>query len=84
MLLTLSAGFGWLNHKFLPFPHTVGLLVMSVVASVVMVALDAAFPGQHLFGALTSLVREIDFSKVVMNGMLAFLLFAGALSCRCR
>ena len=37
LLLTLSALFGWLNYKFLPLPHAVGLLVMSVAASVVMV-----------------------------------------------
>ena len=79
MLLTLSAVFGWLNHKYLPFPHTVGLLVMSVAASVVMVGVDVAFPDRHLFASLTGTLLQIDFSDVVMNGMLAFLLFAGAL-----
>lgn len=79
MLLTLSALFGWLNHKFLSLPHTVGLLVMSVAASVVMVALDVAFPDRHLFESLTGTLLQIDFSKVVMDGMLAFLLFAGSL-----
>ena len=79
MLLTLSALFGWLNHKYLPLPHTVGLLVMSVAASVVMVAIDLAFPDRHLFESLTSTLLQIDFSKVVMDGMLAFLLFAGSL-----
>jgi len=28
VLLTLSAAFGWLNHKFLPLSRSVGLLVM--------------------------------------------------------
>lgn len=79
MLLTLSAAFGWLNHKFLPLPHMVGLLVMSVVTSVILVSIDLAFPTQHLFGPLTSALQQIDFSSVVMNGMLGFLLFAGAL-----
>lgn len=79
MLLTLSALFGWLNHKYLPFPHAVGLLVMSVAASGVMVAVDVAFPSRHLFESLTGTLRQIDFTMVVMDGMLAFLLFAGAL-----
>jgi CPA1 family monovalent cation:H+ antiporter len=79
MLLTLSALFGWLNNKFLPLPHTVGLLVMSVAASVVMVAADIVFPQAHLFEGLTGTLREIDFSHVLMDGMLGFLLFAGAL-----
>ena len=79
MLLTLSALFGWLNYKFLPLPHTIGLLVMSVAVSLVMVAVDLAFPQRHVFEALTGTLLQIDFSHVVMDGMLAFLLFAGAL-----
>jgi CPA1 family monovalent cation:H+ antiporter len=79
ILLTLSALFGWFNHKFLPLPHTIGLLLMSVVTSLVLVLVDVAFPEQHLFAPLTAALLQIDFSSVVMNGMLAFLLFAGAL-----
>lgn len=79
ILLTLSALFGWLNHKFVPLPHSIGLLVMSVVTSGVLVLIDVAYPDEHLFDSLTSMMLQIDFSSVVMNGMLAFLLFAGAL-----
>lgn len=79
VLLTLSALFGWLNHKFVPLPHTIGLLVMSVLTSIVLVTVDLAFPDQHLFEPLTAVLLQIDFSSVVMNGMLGFLLFAGAL-----
>ncbi len=79
VLLTLSALFGWLNHKFIPLPHTIGLLVMSVLTSIVLVTVDLAFPDQHLFEPLTTVLLQIDFSSVVMNGMLGFLLFAGAL-----
>ena len=79
VLLTLCASFGWLNHKYLPMPHTIGLLVMSVLASLVLVIVDASFPGQHLFEPLTNALLHVDFSSVVMDGMLAFLLFAGAL-----
>lgn len=79
ILLTLSALFGWINHKFIPLPHTIGLLVMSVVTSVSMVTIDLAFPAQHFFEPLTDALLQIDFSSVVMNGMLGFLLFAGAL-----
>ena len=79
ILLTLSAFLGWLNHKFIPLPHTIGLLVMSVVTSVLLVGFDLAFPAQHIFEPLTAALLQIDFTSVVMNGMLAFLLFAGAL-----
>lgn len=79
LLLTLSAVLGWVNHKFLLMPHTIGLLTMSVVASLVLVAIDAILPEQHLFEPLTKTLLQIDFTSVVMNGMLSFLLFAGAL-----
>ena len=79
ILLTLSALFGWLNHKFIPLPHTIGLLVMSVVVSLILVGIDIVYPGKHLFDALTGALLQIDFASVVMNGMLGFLLFAGAL-----
>jgi CPA1 family monovalent cation:H+ antiporter len=79
LLLTLSALLGWVNHKFLLMPHTIGLLTMSVVASLILVAIDAILPEQHLFEPLTRTMLQIDFTSVVMNGMLSFLLFAGAL-----
>ncbi|MGV8937378.1 MAG: cation:proton antiporter [Allorhizobium sp.] len=79
VLLSLTAVLGWINHKYLPMPRTIGLLVMSVTASVILVGTEAAFPAWHLFDVLTNTMLQIDFSALVMNGMLAFLLFAGSL-----
>lgn len=78
-LLTLSALFGWVNHKALGLPHTVGLLVMGLLASLVLVGAELLTPGTGAAGELAEVVRKIDFSAVIMNGMLAFLVFAGAL-----
>jgi CPA1 family monovalent cation:H+ antiporter len=79
VLLTLSAVLGWFNRKYLPMPHTIGLLIMSVLASLILVGVDVAAPEKHMFDELTETLRRIDFADVVMNGMLAYLLFAGAL-----
>ncbi|WAC27016.1 cation:proton antiporter [Ancylobacter sp. SL191] len=79
LLLTLSAVLGWVNYKFLPMSRSVGLLTMSVAASLMLVAIDILYPSEHLFEPLTSALLHIDFTSVVMDGMLAFLLFAGAL-----
>jgi CPA1 family monovalent cation:H+ antiporter len=79
LLLTLSAGFGWLNYRFLKLPSSIGLLGMGLVASLLMVGLDLAFPQEPLHRALTQALQAIDFEKTVMDGLLAFLLFAGAL-----
>jgi CPA1 family monovalent cation:H+ antiporter len=79
LLLVLSAVFGWINCKLLPLPRNVGLLVMSVVTSGALLAIDAMFPQHRLFSVLTETLRQINFTAVVLDGMLAFLLFAGAL-----
>lgn len=71
--------FSWLNHKYLPLAHSVGLLAMSVAASLVLVAIDTVFPQKHLFEAFTDLLLQLNFSTVVIDGMLGLLLFAGAL-----
>lgn len=80
LLLTLSALFGWLNQRFLRLPHAIGLLLMGLTASLVLVLVEAAFPNEQQHQLLTQVLLQIDFTDVVMNGMLAFLLFAGALN----
>ncbi|MCW5746005.1 MAG: sodium:proton antiporter [Alphaproteobacteria bacterium] len=79
VLLTLTAVFGWLNHRYIGLPHTIGLLVMGLVASLLLVGVELAITHTSLYADVVSAVRQIDFYEAVMNGMLAFLLFAGAL-----
>ena len=79
LLLTLSALFGWLNHRFVRMPHTIGLLSMGLLASLVLVLVELAVPEERLYEAVADALRQIDFTATVMEGMLAFLLFAGAL-----
>ncbi|HHL42340.1 MAG TPA: sodium:proton antiporter [Hellea balneolensis] len=79
MMLALSAVFGWINHAFLKLPHTIGLLIMALVASFVLLGLEFALPNLGLTETVKSAISQIDFNQTVMNGMLAFLLFAGAL-----
>lgn len=79
IMLALSGLFGWINHAFLKLPHTIGLLVMALVASMVLLAIELVFPALGLGTPLRDAIGQIDFNATVMNGMLAFLLFAGAL-----
>lgn len=79
ILLVLTAAFGWFNHQVIRLPHTIGLLVMGLGASLVLVGVELAFPDVALYEDLTGIVQQIDFQDAVLNGMLAFLLFAGAL-----
>jgi len=78
-LLTLTAVFAWLNHRLLRLPANIGLLVMGLSASLLLIGIEFLLPKTSLYGALVSTLRQIDFYQAVMHGMLAFLLFAGAL-----
>jgi CPA1 family monovalent cation:H+ antiporter len=52
---------------------------MSMATSLLLVGVDAIIPGLKLLDQLSQGLQQIDFAEVVVNGMLAFLLFAGAL-----
>jgi len=79
ILVGLSALFGYLNHKFLRLPHTIGLVVIALVASLSIVTLELVWPETNVSENITGILLGIDFHDAVMNGMLSFLLFAGAL-----
>ena len=79
ILLTLTAVFSWVNFKLGLMPRTIGLLVMGLGASLVVIGAEAAVPGLVDYEDLAGLVRQVDFEGTVLHGMLAFLLFAGAL-----
>ncbi len=79
VLLTLAALFGYLNHKFLKLPHTIGLVVIALAVSFGVLAIDAAVPGLGLGASARDMLARIDFTEALMKGLLSFLLFAGAL-----
>ena len=78
-LLTLTAVFAWVNHRLLQLPSNVGLLLMGLAASLVLIGLELLLPNVAIFEDLHSFVETLNFSSALLNGMLAFLLFAGAL-----
>lgn len=78
-LLTLTALFAWLNHQFLRLPNNVALLIMGLLASLIVVGFEFLLPHSAIFNDLTNWLQRLDFSTTLLNIMLAFLLFAGAL-----
>ncbi|MGD8601366.1 MAG: sodium:proton antiporter [Gemmatimonadota bacterium] len=76
-LVTMAAVFAWVNHRYIRLPTTIGLLVISLVLSLVLVVLEGT--GVLHVNGLVSLVEGIDFDQAVLHGMLGALLFAGAL-----
>ena len=78
ILIVLATLLGYVNYRFVGLQHTIGLTVMGAIASLAVVAADAALP-LPLEAAEESLLESIDFSDTFLTGMLSFLLFAGAL-----
>ena len=79
LLLVISAVLAYLNHRVLKLPLTVGLLVGAAVGALALIALDAILPGLGLKPIVRNVVGSINFPATLLNGFLAFLLFAGAL-----
>ena len=77
LLLVVAAAFAYLNHRLLRLPATIGLMVLSLLSSLALVGLGKLGVGWVL--TVGRLVAQIDFDQVLMQLMLSFLLFAGAL-----
>ncbi len=76
--LVLTALLAYVNHRFIGLPTTIGVMAVALLLSLGLIVLDRLG-----FGALrayeTAMLRSIDFSDLLMEGMLSLLLFAGAL-----
>ncbi|SDL96842.1 sodium/proton antiporter, CPA1 family [Oryzisolibacter propanilivorax] len=79
LCLVVTALLAYLNHRFVRLPTAIGVMVIALALSLALVALDAAGIASGLREYEASFVRSVHFSEVLMQGMLSFLLFAGAL-----
>ncbi|MFH1704141.1 MAG: sodium:proton antiporter [Nitrospirota bacterium] len=80
ILITLSAVFGYINYRFIKLPTTIGLMLISILVSLGMVILGHFGKiGLGIEQQWINIIKNIDFNKTLMLGMLSFLLFAGAL-----
>lgn len=79
IIVVLVAAFGFINVRLLGIPPSVAMTGMGAAASLALAAIDLVIPGAGLSQAAASFVTTIDFRTVLLDGMLSFLLFAGAL-----
>lgn len=77
LLISITAVFSWLNHRFLKLPTTIGVMVMGMAFSLGLIGLEKL--GFGMATRLGDALEGIDFSTLLMHGMLSVLLFAGAL-----
>ncbi|MBA4801266.1 MAG: sodium:proton antiporter [Euryhalocaulis sp.] len=80
LLFLATALFGWLNVKIFKLPHTIGLVVVSLLASILIIAVSHVAPGLGLTETARAFLENLELSEVILEGMLVFLLFAGALT----
>ena len=78
-LNVLAGTFAAINAIFFRLPSAIGILIVSLLASLGLLGLDALWPGLHLTAELQRMVVAFDFSDALLEGMLGLLLFAGAL-----
>jgi CPA1 family monovalent cation:H+ antiporter len=77
LLITVTALLSWFNERYLRLPATIGVLVASMSISVVLVTLGLLGLGVERWAE--QLLERVDFNALLMQGLLSFLLFAGAL-----
>ena len=77
LLISLSALFMYINYRYLKLPETIGIMILSLCFSLIVIIVNAF--GIFNFESIVEVVKNINFEKTLMQGMLSFLLFAGAL-----
>ncbi len=77
LLITLTAIFSYINHRYLRLPLTIGVMLIGLIMSLGLLALKPL--GLDLTSQANTILGEIDFNQTLMHGMLSYLLFAGAL-----
>jgi CPA1 family monovalent cation:H+ antiporter len=77
ILVLISAVFGYINVRFLKMPNTIGLMLITIVFTLAVFALS--YFDDTLLNAEKFIITQIDFKSVLLDVMLSFLLFAGAL-----
>lgn len=77
VIIVLTSLFGYINFRFIKLPGTIGIMLISLVASLFVIFLGNYSP--HIFNNVTNFIGAIDFDTALMRVMLSFMLFAGAI-----
>ena len=77
LLIVLSAAFAYLNFRYLKLPNAIGLMLVSLLFSLAIIGVSFFVPS--LKNNVASLLNNINFSELLLEVMLSFMLFAGAI-----
>src|SRR5256885_1339123 len=76
-LISLAALFSWLNHRYIRQPASIALLLFSLALSLALLALGKLHLGAERY--VQQAIAGVDLDRALLDSMLSFLLFAGAL-----
>jgi monovalent cation:H+ antiporter, CPA1 family len=77
VLISMSALFSYVNYRYFKLPRTIGLMLCAMVLSLGLIV--AGHFGWEVRQPAADIVAKLDFNRLLLQGMLGFLLFAGAL-----
>ncbi len=77
ILVVFSAIFGYVNVRFFKMPNTIGLMFITILFTLIL--FGVSYFDSTLLEKEKQFISSIDFKTVLMDVMLSFLLFAGAL-----
>ena len=79
-LVTLAALFSYLNYRYVRLPSTIGVMAIALLLSLLLVAFsELGGVGDPLKQQAAAPLHALDFNTLLLDGILPFLLFAGAL-----
>ena len=77
LLISITALFSYLNQRYFKLPPTIGVMLIALLVSLGLIGLGAFLPEAHEEAA--RVLKQVEFDATLLQGMLCFLLFAGAL-----
>jgi len=77
IIFSIAALYSFINYKWLKLPTTIALMLMSLVTIIIISLSKTIFPEFYMF--FCNMVVNSDFKSLLLDGILSFLLFAGAL-----
>ena len=77
IVIVLSALFGYINVRFLKLPNTIGLMLIAIVFTMVLFA--TSLVDNTMYKVAEDLIGQIHFDEILLDVLLGFLLFAGAM-----
>ena len=78
ILISLTAMFSCLNYRYFKLPSTIGVMLIDLLVSLGLIVTGHFAP--WIRDAAVRLINRVDFDNTLMQGLLCFLLFAGALT----